>query len=192
MTAPFPQVAQWLADAKACAEIIEPTAMSLATATIMGKPSVRIVLLKEFDARGFVFYTNLESRKGHELAENAQAAMCFHWAPLHRQLRAEGRVELVSDAEADSYFHSRPRISQLGAWASQQSAPLASPEMLPARVKEVEARHEGSDVPRPPHWHGFRLVPQLIEFWQEGDFRLHRRDLYVKQAGEWRSGHLFP
>lgn len=170
----------------------EPTAMALATVGPRGQPSVRIVLLKGVDERGFVFYTNFESRKGRELLAHPEAALCFHWQPLERQVRIEGRAEPVSAAEADAYFATRPRLSQIGAWASQQSETLVSDEVLEARVQEVEARFAARPVPRPPHWSGFRLTPERIEFWRNRTFRLHERILFERNGNSWRMRRLFP
>lgn len=189
---PFSQFSEWLEAAKARKDIAEPTAMSLATVSADGQPSLRIVLLKAHDERGFVFYTNLQSRKSRELFANPKAALCFHWMPLERQVRIEGRVELVSDAEADAYFASRPRESQLGAWGSKQSEPLTNLSVLFQEIKNAEAEYDGRDVPRPPHWSGWRVVPQKIEFWQQGDFRLHDRQLYVKNGDGWVVTGLYP
>ena len=170
----------------------EPTAMTLATATPDGRPSARMVLLKGVDDRGFVFYTNVGSRKGRELGANPRAALCFHWPPLEVQVRVEGEASLVTDAEADAYFASRPRVSQLGAWASQQSAAMAHDEDLEARLREVERRYEGREVPRPPYWTGFRLVPDQVEFWRARPFRLHDRELYTRDGAGWRVERLYP
>src|SRR3954451_344665 len=165
---------QWIADAEK-SEPEDPNAMALATADASGVPSVRMVLLKGIDERGFVFYTNLESRKGVQLAENPNAALCFHWKSLKRQIRVEGPVEVVSDAEADEYYHSRPRGSQIGAWASRQSRPLEGRWELEKRVAEFTAKHAIGTIPRPPHWSGFRVLPSRIEFWHDRPFRLHDR-----------------
>ena len=170
----------------------EPTAMTLATAGRDGRPSVRTVLLKEADERGFVFYTNLESRKGRHLAENARAALCFHWPPMEKQVIVEGATALVSDAEADAYWKSRPRDSQIGAWASRQSRPLARREELLERVDEVAKKYAGKDVPRPPHWTGVRVAPDRIEFWTAMPYRLHDRTVYEKAGGAWTKTLAFP
>jgi len=170
----------------------EPTAMTLATVSADGRPSARLVLLKEFDERGFVFYTNLESRKGRELATNPHAALCFHWPPLEQQVRVEGRVEKVSEAEADVYFATRPRGAQIGAWASKQSRILATREELETRVKVLEEKYAGREVPRPPFWSGFRVVPERIEFWQSRASRLHDRTVYSRQNDGWIVDKLYP
>lgn len=172
--------------------LAEPTAFAFATATPAGAPSVRMLLLKHADARGFVFYTNVESRKGRELIANPRAAMCFHWQPLEVQVRLEGPVQPVDDAEADAYFASRPRGSQLGAWASLQSRPIPEPGTLEARLAELEARYAGRTVPRPPYWTGFRLVPERIEFWRNRENRLHERQLFTRERGGWREETLYP
>ena len=167
-------------------------AMSLATTTRDGRPSARVVLLKGFDERGFVFYTNLESRKSTELRANPYAALCFLWKSLNRQVRVEGTIGQVSEEEADNYFASRPRDSQIGAWASDQSRPLASRAELERRVEEVSRRFGEGAVPRPPDWSGFRVKPQRVEFWQERPFRLHDRLLFVREGEIWRRERLFP
>jgi pyridoxamine 5'-phosphate oxidase len=170
----------------------DPTAMSLATVGPGGAPSVRIVLLKSVDERGFVFYTNLESRKGRELIATPLAALCFYWPALDTQIRVEGVVEPVSDAEADAYFASRARESQIGAWASRQSEDLSSMDELRARVAQMEARFAGQSVPRPPHWSGRRVKPSSIEFWHAGEFRLHERRRYEQEGDGWTMRRLFP
>jgi pyridoxamine 5'-phosphate oxidase len=174
------------------ARLPEPTAMTLASVNDAGHPSARIVLLKDVDERGFVFYTNYESRKGRELLAHPWAALCFHWQPLERQVRVEGPVEHVSDAEADAYFASRARMSRIGAWASRQSATLRGDAELAQRVHDVEQRFGGGDVPRPPNWSGFRVVPRSIEFWHGRPHRLHERLLYERADTGWRVRRLFP
>jgi len=175
---------------------VEPNAMTVATADAHGRPSARTVLLKSFDARGFVFYTHLDSHKGRELQANPQAALLFLWRSLREaglQVRIEGRVEQVDDAEADAYFASRPRMSQIGAWASQQSRTLSSREEFDARVADAEARFEGLPVPRPVGWSGLRVVPDRIEFWHGAQFRLHERWCYEKDGqGLWGKRLLYP
>ena len=193
---PFDLFAAWFAEAEH-SEPNDPNAMTLATATRDGVPSARMVLLKGTDgpdaaARGFVFYTNLESRKGGELRANPNAALCFHWKSLRRQIRIEGAVQAVSDAEADAYFHSRPRGSQIGAWASAQSRPLGSRAELIKAVAKVTARYPLGEIPRPPHWSGFRLVPRRMEFWRNRQFRLHDRLVYSADGSRWRTERLFP
>jgi len=191
---PIAHFAALLAEAQRVdrARLAEPTAMTLATVDDAGRPSARIVLLKDVDARGFVFYTNYESRKGRELLAHPWAALCFHWQPMERQVRVEGSVERVTDAEADAYFASRARMSRIGAWASRQSATLATDAELQQRVREVEARFAGGDVPRPPNWSGFRVVPERIEFWRGRPYRLHERILYERDDTGWRVRRLFP
>ena len=170
----------------------EPTAMTLATVDSQGQPSARLVLLKAVDDRGFVFYTNLRSRKGRELATNPRAALTFHWQPLELQVRIEGIAEQVDDEEADEYFATRERGSQIGAWASDQSEPLASDADLEARVSEMERRFAGRLVPRPAHWSGFRVIPERIEFWRGRPSRLHERRLFERQGSGWRERLLYP
>lgn len=169
----------------------EPTAFALATCAD-GQPSVRMLLLKHADENGFVFYTNYESRKGRELLANPKTAMCFHWQPMEIQVRVEGRVAPVEGAEADAYFASRGRGSQIGAWASQQSRSIGAEAVLERRVAEFEQKFEGAPVPRPPYWSGFRLLPQCIEFWKGMPNRLHRRELYTRRGDEWQVEILFP
>ena len=170
----------------------DPNAMALATVGLGGNPSVRIVLMKDVDERGFVFYTNLEGRKGRELRTHPVAAICFHWAALEVQVRAEGPVELVSDDEADAYFATRPRESQIGAWASIQSQPIEDAQDLAQRVAEYEKKYEGVAVPRPPHWSGFRLRHERIEFWKARPGRLHERHLYKRSGDSWTMETLYP
>jgi len=167
-------------------------AMSLATAGPNGKPSSRMMLLKGADARGFIFYTNLKSRKGQELEKNPNVSLCFWWPTLEEQVRVEGRVSKVSDEEADKYFASRPRGSQIGAWASEQSRPLESHEELLKRAAELEKKYHGKTVPRPPYWSGFIVEPSRIEFWFGKPDRLHERYLYTKQAKNWNLEQLYP
>lgn len=181
----------WLAEAGE-KEPNDPTAMSLATVGEDGMPSSRMVLLKGSDEQGFVFYTNYESRKGQQLQSHAKAALLFHWKSLRRQVRVEGVVAQVSGEEADAYFASRARQSQIGAWASDQSRPLAGRFELEKRVAKFAAKYAIGTVPRPPHWSGFRVEPQRIEFWQDGAFRLHDRLVYLREDGAWRTERLYP
>ncbi len=191
---PFLRFRDLLDAAKAIdsAVLPEPTAFALGTVSADGQPSVRILLLKAVDERGFVFYTNYESRKGSELLAQPKAAMCFHWQPLERQVRVEGSARPVTGEEADAYFASRARGSQIGAWASIQSRPLANAGDLEARVTEVETRFADRPVPRPPHWSGFRLVPHRIEFWHNMPSRLHERHVYHREPDGWRTETLYP
>jgi len=189
---PWQLFARWLEEATA-KEPNDPNAVALATVDEDGLPDVRMVLLKGFDASGFVFYTNLESNKGRQLLSSGKAAMCFHWKSLRRQVRLRGRVEPVSEAEADEYFASRPRNSRIGAWASKQSRPLESRFALEKTVAEHAARYAIGSIPRPAHWSGFRLVPEVIEFWKDGAFRLHDRvQLTPRPDGGWNRTRLYP
>jgi pyridoxamine 5'-phosphate oxidase len=190
-TDPFALFDSWYAEARA-SEINDSNAMALATADASGRPSVRMVLLKGHGPDGFVFYTNRGSRKAADLAANMQAALLFHWKSLRRQIRIEGQVSLATDAESDAYFASRGRDSQLGAWASDQSRPLDARETFEARVAEMTTRFEGGPVPRPPHWGGYRVTPDVLEFWQDRAHRLHERRLFTRDGDGWSEGLLFP
>ncbi|WP_294290217.1 pyridoxamine 5'-phosphate oxidase [uncultured Sphingomonas sp.] len=181
----------WLHEAEA-SEPNDPNAMALASADAQGRPSVRMVLLKGHDERGFVFYTNRESRKAGELAVNAQAALLFHWKSLRRQVRVEGAVSHVTDAESNAYFATRSRASQLGAWASDQSRPLDDRSTFEERYAEMERRFDGQDIPRPPHWGGYRVAPEAIELWEDRPGRLHHRRLFTRTDTGWTEGLLFP
>ena len=188
---PIDLFSEWYAGAEDCG-LKEPTAVMLATADTEGRPSARMVLLKGYDAKGFVIYTNLESRKGKQLSANPNAALCFHWMPLGRQVRVEGSVSLISDSEADSYFASRPRDSQIGAWASSQSAPLKGMLALERQVAKFALKFGVGKVPRPEHWSGFRLLPKRIEFWQHRASRLHERLLFERVSEDWTKQRLYP
>ena len=190
-TDPFPLFDAWFAEARA-SEPNDSNAMALATADASGRPSVRMVLLKGHGPDGFVFYTNRQSRKAGDLRANMQAALLFHWKSLRRQIRIEGAVSLASDAEGDAYFASRGRDSQLGAWASEQSRPLAARSIFEGRFEAMQFRYEGADVPRPPHWGGYRIVPDRIEFWQDRAHRLHERRLFTREGDTWTEGLLYP
>lgn len=190
---PFSLSQQWLEEAEA-SEINDPTAMSLATVNADGLPSLRMVLLKGCDERGFVFFTNFESRKGANLLENPNAALLFHWKSLRRQLRVEGRVEVVTDEEADAYFASRPRASRIGAWASKQSRPMEGRFEFEAEIARYTAKFGASEIPRPDFWSGFRLVPKYFEFWRDRKFRLHERKTYTlnDQGQGWDIEEIYP
>lgn len=195
-TGPFALFQAWLAEAEA-KEPNDPNAMALATADAQGRPSVRMVLLRGLDSRGFTFFTNYESRKGEQLLANSQAALCFHWKSLRRSVRVEGAAEQVTGEEADAYFASRPRASQIGAWASQQSRPLEGRFELEKRVAQFTAKFGLGAVPRPPYWSGFRIVPRRIEFWEDRPFRLHDRLVYHRREDapsgvSWETERLFP
>lgn len=181
----------WYAQARA-SEPNDPNAVALATADATGRVAVRMVLLKGHGPDGFIFYTNQQSRKANDLASNAQAALLFHWKSLRRQIRIEGPVTRVTAAEADAYFATRSRDSQLGAWASDQSRPLDSRATFEARFEAMKARFEGGDVPRPPHWSGYRVSPLTIEFWQDRAHRLHERRVFTRAGGGWTEGMLYP
>lgn len=188
---PLALFAAWFAEAKA-AEINDPEAMAFATANTEGHPSVRMVLLRSHGPNGFGFFTNLDSRKSEELAANPRGALVIHWKSLRRQVRAEGYVEQVSEAEADTYFAGRSRDSRIGSWASDQSRPLSSRAEFEARVEAMRVQFKDQDVPRPPRWSGFRLIPNRIEFWTDRPHRLHERRLFLREGDSWSEGLLYP
>ncbi|MGV8936331.1 MAG: pyridoxamine 5'-phosphate oxidase [Allorhizobium sp.] len=190
---PFSLFGSWLKDAEA-SEVNDPNAVSLATVDGDGLPNVRMVLLKGYDSRGFVFYTNFESQKGQEILGHKKAAMCFHWKSLRRQVRLRGDVEIVTDEEADLYYQQRPRGSRIGAWASKQSRPLEGRFALEKAVAEYTARYVIGEIPRPPHWSGFRIKPVSIEFWQDGKFRLHDRMEFRRTSVNepWTKVRMYP
>lgn len=191
-TDPITLFQQWMTDAES-SEINDPNAMTLATIDPNGRPVARIVLLKGLDERGFVFFTNRESRKGQALNLTPYAALCFHWKTLTRQVRVEGKVVMIDDAESDDYYNSRPRGSRIGAWASRQSRPLDNRTTLADRVAELEKQYGENDViPRPPHWGGYRIIPDYIEFWHDGGFRLHTRLTYTRNENGWERGLIYP
>lgn len=191
MTDPIALFRAWLAEAEA-SEPNDPNAVALATVDADGQPSVRMVLLKGLSDAGFVFYTNQRSRKADALAAQPRAGLLFHWKTLRRQVRVDGPVERVTDGEADAYFVTRGRMSQLGAWASDQSRPLPDRATLETRLAKVTARFAGGDVPRPPHWSGYRVIPRTIEFWEDGANRLHNRRLFTQGGGGWSESLLYP
>jgi pyridoxamine 5'-phosphate oxidase len=188
---PFGRFAQWFAEAGET-EPNDPNAMILATATASGRPSARTVLMKAWDNSGFVFYTNLESRKSEELKQNPHAALLFYWKTLHRQIRIEGKISLVDDTQADEYYATRPRGSRIGAWTSAQSRPLKDRETFEADLAATEAKFPGETIPRPPFWSGWRLTPAYFEFWQDQQYRLHDRLTYTRTVNGWLPGRLYP
>ncbi|PIR38153.1 MAG: pyridoxamine 5'-phosphate oxidase [Alphaproteobacteria bacterium CG11_big_fil_rev_8_21_14_0_20_39_49] len=189
---PFEHFDKWFKEAKNHKDVVEPEAMNIATATKEGIPTNRMVLLKDYDEKGFVFYTNLESRKGEQLKENPKASLCFYWEAMGRQVRIEGDVVPVSNEEADAYFNSRALKSRIGAWASMQSRPLGSRSELIKKVAEYGAKTVKGKVERPPFWSGFRVIPNRMEFWQKGEYRIHDRTCYILKNGQWESGLLYP
>ncbi|NKB59301.1 MAG: pyridoxamine 5'-phosphate oxidase [Alphaproteobacteria bacterium] len=188
---PFTLFQKWYSEAEA-KEIDVPSAMSVSTVDPRGRPSSRMVLLKQFDSDGFVFYTNLESRKGGDIVENAYVSLLFHWKSLKKQIRIEGPAVLVEDAVADAYFATRDRGSQIGAWASKQSHPMEGRHDLEKQIAIHTAKFGISTIPRPPFWSGYRVPPDQIEFWSDGTFRLHERTVYTRQSDGWRTERLFP
>ncbi len=189
---PFLRFADWFEKAQKTKEIIEPTAMCLSTVDLQNKPSSRMILLKKFDNRGFCFFTNFNGRKAKEIKENPNVALCFYWGILGLQVRIEGVAQEVSSQEADDYFSTRRRESRIGAWASQQSSEMKEWKEFEDRIAEYSEKFEGKEVIRPPFWSGFRVVPTAIEFWQEGDFRIHRREVYEKFEDGWKIKKIYP
>lgn len=189
---PFEKFSQWFEKACSTKEIIEPTAMCLATVNDQNIPSARMILLKKFDERGFCFFTNLTSRKGQELAKSSNVALCFYWGVLGLQIRIEGCINPVSEQEADDYFASRRRDSRIGAWASKQSQEMQNWQEFQERIASVTKEFEGKEVTRPSFWSGFRVVPKVIEFWQEGEFRIHQRDVYERFEDGWKVKMIYP
>ena len=189
---PFKKFHEWFEIAKKNKDIIEPTAMSIATVGKDLKPSLRMVLLKGFDENGFCFYTNLTSRKSREITENSNVALCFYWGALGRQVRIEGQVISIDQKEADNYFHSRPRDSQIGAWASKQSQIMDNWQDLENRISIIGKQFENQEIPRPPFWSGYRVIANNIEFWEEGKYRIHNRLLYKRQNNKWLLNKLYP
>lgn len=189
---PFDKMSQWFEKANNTKEIIEPTAMCLSTVDENNQPSSRMVLLKKFDQRGLCFFTNLTSRKGKELSKNPHVALCFYWGILGRQLRVEGIVEKVSIEEADEYFSSRRRGSQIGAWASKQSSEMQEWKEFDERIATIAKDFSEQEIPRPPFWSGFRVIPKVIEFWEEGEFRIHRREVFTRATTGWEVKKLYP
>jgi pyridoxamine 5'-phosphate oxidase len=188
---PFALFATWMEDARET-EPNDPNAMTLATVSAAGQPSARIVLLKDWDQTGFVFYTNTQSSKGEDIAANPSVALLFHWKSRLRQIRIEGQASSVTPDEADAYYATRPRVSRLGAWASDQSRPLTDRAILEGRVAELETRYPGADIPRPPYWSGYRVAPARFEFWQDMPFRLHDRTVFTRDGTAWQQTKLFP
>ncbi len=189
---PFQKFDEWFEKAKANSAIIEPTAMCLSTVDENNCPSSRMILLKKFDENGFCFFTNLTSRKGKELSGNKNVALCFYWGILGLQVRIEGEVEKVSIKEADDYFASRRRGSQIGAWASKQSCKMEDWSEFEDRILEIENHFKDQEVPRPPFWSGFRVIPKRIEFWEEREFRIHKREVFVRNGNFWETKKLYP
>jgi pyridoxamine 5'-phosphate oxidase len=192
LSEPFQKFSQWFDKACSTSQIVEPTAMCLATVGENLAPSSRMVLLKKFDERGFCFFTNLTSRKAQQLRQNPNVALCFYWGALGLQVRIEGKIEPVSEKEADDYFASRRRESRIGAWASKQSSEMSDWNEFEERIAKVTKDFEGVDVPRPPFWSGFRVIPDLIEFWNEGDFRIHKREVFQRSNAGWIIKKIYP